>query len=188
MTLKRPDWTGPKKFPSAGTFTAGLLAAGLLVMPGCFRYRSGAIPDRYPIGNVMREHFHVMQTNAEASDFVLHLHEFVNDTIELTPDGKDHILEIAARMRSAPFPVLVERSENNSHPELDAERRYAVASVLGNLGNADADQRTFVSLPYGPGQRSQESEVDYYRYIYSRNGGNNNGNGNNAGGGGGGFF
>lgn len=149
----------------------------------CLHCRSGAIPDRYPLGSVMREHFHVMQTNGEASDFILHRKDFVGETAELTSDGKDQIMEIAARMRSAPFPVIVERSEDNANPELDAERRYVVASALHTLGNADADQRTMVAPAYGPGLRDVEAEMDYNRYIFSRgNGGwGNNGWGNNGG-------
>lgn len=158
------------------------------VMP-CVACRSGAIPDRYPLGSVMREHFHVMQTNGEAADFILHRKDFVGETAELTTDGKDRILEIAARMRSAPFPVIVERSEENANPELDAERRYMVASVLNTLGNADADQRTVVAPAYGVGLRDVEAEMDYSRYVYSRGWGGgmgfNNGMGNNGFGGGG---
>lgn len=157
-----------------------------LAMPGWAR--SHAIPDRYPLGSLERAHFQNMQTNAEASDFILNQIDFVGDTAELTPDGKDHILEIAARMRSAPFPVLVERSENNSNPQLDAERRGTVAMILADLGNPDADQRTFVGTPYNPGINSQEGQMDYFRFMFSRGGwGNmNNGWGNNGWGGGGG--
>jgi len=179
--------------PSHARWFAAALAAGLLSSAsGCGVaipwFRSPAIPDRYPLGSIVRAHYQAMQTNAEAVDFVLNRNDFVGDTAELTPDGKDHILEIAARMRSAPFPVIVERSENNSNPQLDAERRNTVAVVLTDLGNPDADQRTFVSTAYGRGMTSMEGELDYYRYIYTR-GGNNNDNfgGNNGNFGGGGF-
>ena len=83
--------------------------------------RSLAIPDELPVGAVQRAHFHQMQTNAEATDFILYQMDFVGQTAELTPDGKDKINEIGARMRSAPFPVLVERTLNNADPELDPD-------------------------------------------------------------------
>ena len=141
------------------------------------RMRSEAIPDRYPLGSITRAPFHVMQTNAEATDFVLYRNDFVGETAELTPDGRDHVMEIAARMRSAPFPVVVERSENNTHPQLDADRRLAVAQVLYDLGNSDADQRTFVASPYSRGLTGPEADIDYSRYIFSRGGlGNTIGN------------
>ena len=51
--------------------------------------RSLAIPDQLPVGAVQRAHFHQMQTNAEAADFILYQMDFVGQTAELTPDGKD---------------------------------------------------------------------------------------------------
>jgi hypothetical protein len=151
----------------------------------CAHCRSRAIPDEYPVGAVMRAHYHQMQTNAEASDFILYQHDFVLQSAELTPDGKDKILEIAARMRSAPFPVVVERSENNADPELDAHRRQLIAQVLYDLGNTDAGQRVFVSPAYGPGKHSLEAAPEFYQHTFQGGGNNQFGNGGFGGGGGG---
>jgi len=150
-------------------------------------HRSLAIPDEYPVGAVQRAHFHQMQTNGEAADFILYQKDFVGQTAELTPDGKDKILEIAARMRSAPFPVIVERSWNNSDPELDSFRRDLVAAILADKGNPDANQRTFVSPAYGPGKQSLEAAPEYYMFTFS-GAGMGNGFGNGGGGFGGGGF
>lgn len=155
---------------------------------GRFAHRSLAIPDEYPVGAVERAHFHQMQTNAEAADFILYQKDFVGQTAELTPDGKDKILEIAARMRSTPFPVIVERSWNNSDPELDAYRRDLVAMILSDKGNPDANNRTFVSPSYGPGKQSLEAAPEYYMFTYSGLGQNGNGFGGGGGGFGGGGF
>jgi hypothetical protein len=175
-------------------FTAGVQAAGMAALglaSGCGGlpvWRSHAIPDRFPLGAVERAHFHTMQTNGEAGDFILFDHDFVGSTAELNVDGRDRIMEIAARLPHTPFPVLVERSDHNSNPQLDAERRQMVALVLKDLGNADADQRVYVSPAYGRGNTAMESQIDYYRYIYSRggfggaNGANNNGTNNSFGG------
>ena len=153
------------------------------------------IPDRYPLGSVNRAHYAAMQTNAEATDFTFNLVHFVGETSHLTPDGQDHLLEVAARMRSAPFPVIVERTPNNSNPPLDAERRATVSRLLADLGNPDADQRTFVAVPWSRGLNSYEGMADYSQYFGTRgfNGNNNNGNNGFGGGfggagGGGGFF
>lgn len=156
---------------------------------GLFGRRSLAIPDEYPVGAIERAHFHQMQTNAEAADFILFQKDFVLETAELTPDGKDKVLEIAARMRSAPFPVIIERTWNNSNPEVDAHRRAIVAQILTDLGNADANNRTFVSPSYGLGKTSQEAAPEYFQFIFSGNNNNNfgNNNGGGFGGGGGGF-
>ena len=164
----------------------GLFGGGLCSgFRSLFAPRSLAIPDEYPVGAVQRAHFHQMQTNAEAADFILYQKDFVGQTAELTPDGKDKILEIAARMRSTPFPVLVERSWNNSDPELDAFRRDFVAMVLSEKGNPDASNRVIVSPSYGPGKQSLEAAPEYYMFVYQGFGGQNNGMG--GGGGGGGF-
>ncbi|MBI5761739.1 MAG: hypothetical protein HZA46_24780 [Planctomycetales bacterium] len=230
-----------------GWLAAGLTAISLCATPGCMPmwgqtqgqipwWRTNAIPDRYPLGSVVREPFHAMQTNAEAADFILHRCDFIAETAELSQTGRERVLEIAARMRSAPFPVLVEPSQHNfktkigeikwnvqssgernaeteqreieeefqrllgenrqleaEHRLLDTERRNTIAAVLSDLGNPDADQRTFVGHAYGRGITSMEGETDYYRFIYSRGGNGNNNQGNNGfnggfSGGGGGFF
>jgi hypothetical protein len=126
------------------------------------------VPDRYPLGSVNRAHYQTMEANGEAADFILHRHEFVAETTELTPDGKDHILEIAARARSAPFPVLVERSENNAKPALDEQRRAIIAQTLVEHGVADAPERTIVAPAYGKGLTAQEAEADHNQFLNSR--------------------
>lgn len=155
------------------------------------------VPNVFPLGSVMRAHIHAEQTNAEASDMIFNLVHFSGETAHLTPDGKDHLMEVAARMRSTPFPVLIERTPNNANPQLDAERRVVVARYLADLGNPDSEQRTIVASPYSRGVNSYEGEADYYtnfnfRGNFNNNGNNNNGNNGGFGGGagsiGGGFY
>lgn len=157
--------------------------------------RSFAIPNTYPLGSTVRDHYHQMEMNGEASDFIIHRHEFVRNTAELNSAGKDHVMEIAARMRNCPFPVLIERSENNSDPELDQLRRNIVAQILSDFGNADASYRCVVSEPYSKSLNGMEAEPDWYRWIGIRAGGlggnlGGAGGGTGTGGnfGGGGFF
>jgi hypothetical protein len=231
-------------FATQSWLAAGFTAVSLAATSGCMpmwgqtqgtlpAWHSNAIPDRYPLGSVAREPFHAMQTNAEAADFILHRCDFIGETAELSPSGRGRVLEIGARMRSAPFPVLVEPSQlnfktkigeikwnvqstgdrnpdaeqreieeeyqrllaenrqlENEHRMLDTERRNTIAAVFTDLGNPDAEQRTFVAQPYSRGITSMEGEVDYYRFIYSRggNGSWNNGYGQSGFGGGGGGF
>ena len=126
-----------------------------------------------------------METNAEAADFIFHRHDFVGKTVQLTPDARDKIPEIAARMRTQPFPVLIERSENNSDPGLDQMRRNFVAKILCDLGAPDADRRTIVSPSYGRGYNAIQAEQTYYQYLNQGAGGfNGNGFGGGFGGGG----
>ncbi|MFN0197246.1 MAG: hypothetical protein ACKVT0_10920, partial [Planctomycetaceae bacterium] len=174
----------------------GMILAVCMSATGCLRVnlawepwsiwnlRSAAIPETYPLGSTVRAHYHTMHSNGEASDFIFYRHNFQESSATLTSEGKDRLLEMAARMRSAPYPIIIERSLNNDDPELDANRRQLVANVLTDLGNADAEQRVVVSQSYDPGISSMEGETDYYRFIFTRGGNNNNGGGNNGGGGG----
>jgi hypothetical protein len=182
--------TGGYCGPGSGCLGGGGLGSGCLGAGGChpvsgwlFRRRTFAVPDTLPLGSTVRAHYHTMETNAEASDFILHRGEFVYNTAELTPAGKDHIVEIAARAKAAPFPVLVERSLNNSDPELDARRRNLVAQVLTDFGLPEANQRTIVSPAYGRHPNSMEAQIDYYQFLYTRGGGAYGGFGNGGAGG-----
>ena len=174
----------------------GLAATGLLGMSGCIKptiqfvpttlamRRSLSIPDKYPLGSIVRTHYHQMETNGEAFDFVMHRNEFVGFTAELNSFGLDHILEIAARARSAPFPILIERSENNSDPELDQHRRQMVSLMLSQMGVPNAQSRVIVSQSYAPGMNGEEAQDTYFRFLDDDD---NNGGGFGAGAGGGGF-
>jgi len=142
--------------------------SGLNALGGRLLHRTMSVPDVMPLGAITRAHWHMQETNGEAADFILHRNEFVDNSSELSPYGRDHIAEIAARMPSAPFPVIVQRSLNNSDPELDQIRRDLVVRVLTDMGNIDADQRVVVSQPYSDGINSQEGEFDYGRFRNSR--------------------
>jgi len=146
------------------------------------------VPDVLPLGSVTRAHWHAQQTNGEAADFVMYRNEFVDNSSELSPYGRDHIAEIAARMPSTPFPVIVQRSWNNADPELDQVRRDIVVRVLTDLGNQDANQRVVVSQPYSNGINSMEGEQDYGRFRQIRGNGNSGLSGGSGGGSGGGGF
>ena len=63
-----------------------------LGMLGCCYRQSNAIPETLPLGSTVQSHYQVMETNGEAMDFILFQHEFMGETAQLTPDGKDHIL------------------------------------------------------------------------------------------------
>jgi len=145
---------------------------------------SNAIPDTFPLGKVSEAWYYEMETNAEAVDFVIHDLDFVGQTTELTSDGKDHVLEIAARMRAQPFPVVVERFPNNADPELDLARRNLVAQVLTDFGNSDAQQRVIVAPSYTPGYTSRQAQATYFRHTLINTTGNPNGNGFGGGAGG----
>jgi hypothetical protein len=141
---------------------AGLCGSLILLCGGCGwgeACRSPSVPDVAPLGAVNRAYYETMQANGEAGDFIVHQFEFVGSTAELSPAGKDHVLEIAARARSVPFPILIERTENNANPSLDERRRASIAQVLTDLGIADAQQRTIISPAYGKGLTGRDVDA-----------------------------
>jgi hypothetical protein len=152
---------------------------------GLFHRRSNAVPDTFPLGKVSEAWYYEMETNAEAVDFVIHDLDFVGQTTELTSDGKDHVMEIAARMRAQPFPVIIERFPNNADPELDLARRNLVAQILTDFGSPDAQQRVVVAPSYTPGYTSRQAQATYWRHVMTNGNGNNNFGNNNFGGAGG---
>jgi len=183
------DWSDDKTFhmfACVGT-VGGCLKPTLQFVPTTLSMRrSLAIPDTYPLGSVPRAHYHQMETNGEADDFVINRHEVIRSTAELNTWGLDHVMEIAARARSNPFPIIIERTENNSDPELDQHRRLIVTRILAEKGVANAAGRVVVSQSYDRGYFGEEADRAYFQFI--RSGNNNNGNNGGGGGFGGGGF
>lgn len=143
---------------SLGTFIGWVLliaATGCCTTDECMTvYEDPAVPQMHPLGSVSYAHYHAMEANGEAADFVVNRSDFEPGSTDLSLAGRDHILEIGARMAGTPFPVLVERSE--ADPDIDTKRRSVVVEVLTQLGNADAEQRVMVSRPYSDGVRAAE--------------------------------
>lgn len=138
-----------------------------------------------PVGTISDEIWKGQEVNAEASDFVVHEHEFEGNTSRLNPAGQSHVRQIAARMDETSFPIIVElssmsRDENdqygypvhNNH-ELDARRREYIVSTLTALGAHNVDDRVIVGPTLTPGYEQFEAESAYRRGIgsFGRRGG-----------------
>lgn len=119
-----------------------------------------------------------MESNSEASDFILHEHDFeAMDSVRLNDAGRDHLKNIALRLLAgAPYPVVVERSKwsydpevgegdfnypIHNDPELDNRRRRAIAEVLAKMGVPHADQRVLVGYPYTPHTQGYQAIQNY---------------------------
>jgi hypothetical protein len=157
-----------------------------------------------PLGTISDSIWQQQEEHAEASDFVIHEHEWVGNSSKLNAAGMEHVKQIAVRAPSNSFPVLVERSSMsvdpqsqhkfpvNGHEELDWERRQLVTQALSEMGVPDADNRVVVSPALAPGFTEFEGERAYNTGFSSNqsNGfGFGSGFGSGFGGGfGGGFF
>ena len=116
------------------------------------------------------------EVNAEASDFVVHQHEFGLNNAQLNTSGQDHVRQIAMRLHSSQdVPVIVQRSMTTArdstefkypvHPnsELDMRRREIVARSLVAMGVAGADERVVVAPALTPGASAAEARDAYER-------------------------
>jgi hypothetical protein len=173
--------------------TCGLLA---LLTVGCCKDKCAYMQplEPAPLGTISDQVWRAQETNAEASDFVIHEHEFNGNTSRLNSAGESHVRQVAARMDETPFPVIIElssmsRREGTKHgfpvhgdPELDKRRRELIVHTLTALGAQDVDNRVIVGPALAPGFEQSEAETAYYQGI---NGGSNSGGG--GGGGRGGF-
>jgi hypothetical protein len=155
-----------------------------------------------PIGTISDAIWQQQEENAEASDFVVHEHEWVGNSTRLNAAGKEHVKQIAARAAQTPFPVLVERSSMssvpdsrhgfpvNGHEDLDLQRRELIVHALAEMGVADSDTRVLVAPALTPGFQDFEGERAYNRGFSDMQGYGNGlgGFGGSFGGVGGGFF
>ncbi len=175
------------------TFVA--TAALLLALNGCKHDANyvGAYPPA-SLGTISDPIWERQEANAEASDFVVHEHEFVANTTTLNAAGEVHVKQIAARIANVPFPVAVEPSsmtvrEGTKHEfpihgnlALDMNRREIVVRSLTALGVEDAEQRVVVAPPIAPGFEYPEAERAYTNGFSSYGRSYNTGSRHNAGG------
>jgi hypothetical protein len=107
------------------------------------------------------------QTNAEAADFIFYDHEFRGNTAELAPGAKKHLEQVALRLESVPFPVVIEQSPYNQQPQVDQARRRMVVEQLARLGVLNVEERVVVAEAFPEGLTAQEAEASYYNGVLS---------------------
>ena len=185
--------------PKIASLPAIVLAA--LLVSGCQHKQNQAqIPydAAAPLGTISDDIWQKQEENGEASDFVIHESEFVGTTAKLNAAGEDHIKQIAARMISTPFPVVVEPSSMsvnqsdeykyavNGNDDLDMHRRNVIVKMLQAMNVQDADERVVVAPAFTPGFEGFEAYRAYTNGFSNRGG--RGGLGGGGGGGGGGVF
>ena len=189
---------------SAFRFSISLATTTVLAVltTGCCRdkcdYLDGFEPQ--PIGTISDPIWQTQEFNAEASDFVIHEHEFVGNTPRMNKAGEVHVKQIAARAADLPFPIIVEQSfmsppandpegfPVHGNDELDARRRQVIVSALSANGVSDAEKRVVIAPALTPGFEGFEAERAYQNGFSRRMfGGFGGGFGGIGGGGGFGF-
>src|SRR5262245_49081957 len=66
----------------------------------------GAIPPQP--GSYVNRFIAIQAGKAEADDFVIYKHEWLNNGIRLGPYGGYHLAQIVKRLNEVPFPVLIQ--------------------------------------------------------------------------------
>ena len=167
----------------SGATIAGL-GLTLLLLAGCSgrrnQTRSPGADRPFPLGEVTDAHWETQETNAQAAKFIFHDHEFVGETADLAPSAKKHLMQVALRLEHVPFPVVIEESEYNRHPELDQKRRHTVVEQLGRLGVENAEERVIVANSFAEGFTGIEGESAYYSTLNSGRGDGNGFRGGNG--------
>jgi len=159
---------------------AGRRAAEIWTWPRRGRALYQPPPPQQVLGTKSDHIWQIQERNAEASDFLIYMHEFQEDTARLNMAGRDHIKQIAYRLtQGQEFPIVVERSMTTPRedtrrkypihpsPKLDRERREIVVRLLTEMGIADAERRVFVGPATVPGQEAEDAERVYRRGILS---------------------
>ena len=154
-----------------------------------------------PLGSISDSIWQWHEHNAEASDFVIHEHEFDGNTSRLNTLGESHVRQVAARMQETSFPVIIQQSsmstrEDDEHgfpvhgdTALDQRRREVIVHTLIELGAKDVENKVVVAPALTPGFELIQAEAAYYRAINGASrGGRGQGGGSGFGGGGGGGF
>lgn len=178
--------------------------------PGCAtshacppdEYYSGGDPNCVvprALGSSVRTHFEMQRQGAARSDFVINLHEWYQGGAALGPDGRRHVAELAGRMQTEQYPVVLEPAEPDLKvsPNIetaiqlaratDQNRRMAVIQQLAASGTVGADSRVIVAYPQAEGLRGDESVRVFQRLNRRSGGGLGGGGGGGNGNGGGGF-
>ena len=156
-----------------------LLLTILLLATGCQGNRNkiyggtgvgGPTHDRpFPLGQASDSFWETQQTNAEAADFIFYDHEFVGDTVRLTPAAKQHLEQVALRLEHVPFPVVIEESTCDPRNQLDQSRRQAIIEHLARMGVQDVEKRVVLANAFPAGFTGTEAIQSYTNGILSGN-------------------
>ncbi len=157
----------------------GILCVAAMGIAGCRSHESWR--DYYqqpeppkPLGALTDPVWQNQEANAEASDFVIHEHEFEDNSPRLNLGGEDHVKQIAARLNAGQdVPVVVERGMSglpntgdyrypvHPDPQLDMQRREMIVRALTAMNIADAEHRVVVAPAYASGLSGNEAESSY---------------------------
>jgi hypothetical protein len=131
------------------------------------------LPQAPPNGYYVRQFQTIQVAKAQANRFVIYLHEWYRDGMELGPYGKRHLDRIAEEWSEMPFPVILEKGRS---PEVDQKRKDLIVKVLVESGLSDAPIRVSVGYTKAEGINGEEAAQIYRNGVYYNFGNNGFGN------------
>jgi len=155
---------------------AGMIGVAIIAVAGCLGEGGGfgSHPAGRPLGTLSDPVWQNQEANAEHSDFVVHEHEFVREAEFLNRAGEDHLKQIAARLASGHYAmVLVERTRFSARPDteykypvhtnsdLDMRRRDMVVRCLLAMHIANADALVVIAPDLAPEYRADDRAAIY---------------------------
>ncbi|MCS7016988.1 MAG: hypothetical protein NZM42_12825 [Gemmatales bacterium] len=126
----------------------------------CSTIPPGAIPA--PVGTYLHKFIDLQAAKAEADDFVIYNYEWYLGGRDLGPFGRYHLNEIARRLPSVPFPVVVEPSLDY---ELNEARRQVIIDYLAQYGVPNPQDRVIIAFPQAGGLYGDEAEIRSYLFL-----------------------
>jgi hypothetical protein len=134
-------------------FSAGCHeTSGVWSTDRCADIPCGAIPQ--PPGTFSCQWQNAQKFRAEQDKFVIYRYEWFEGGDRLGPDGRRHIEAIAQRLDGVPFPVIVEKSDDNA---VNETRRQQVIASLATLGVANPEQRVILGYSEAEGLSGPEA-------------------------------
>jgi hypothetical protein len=146
-----------------GVLSCWLGTGSLMANDPCAVIPKGAIPP--PCGTYVNRFIAVQAGKAEADDFVVYKHEWLNNGIRLGPYGGYHLAQIVKRLNEVPFPVLI---QVDADPQLNETRRAFYVAQLTVMGVPDAQRRVILGYPEAEGLYGEEAPRIYRSMIYER--------------------
>jgi hypothetical protein len=117
-----------------------------------------------PTGTHTHEIFDLQAQKAEADDFVIYKNEWFNAGTKLGPYGDYHLDQIAKRLPTVPFPVVI---QPEADPGLNQARLEVIITCLANKEIPDADHRVIIAYPQAEGLFGEcEAESAFLRMLH----------------------
>jgi hypothetical protein len=126
----------------------------------CPTIPQGAMPA--PNGSFVRQWQERQIAKADMDHFVIYRHEWHADGFAPGPYGRHHLDQIARRLPSVAFPVVIQPDPND---RVNAIRRQEVINFLLAHGVSDAAERVIVGFPQAEGLYGDETPRIYSRII-----------------------